>query len=169
MYAILGEYKPAEEFLKRSLAAHQDAQGFAAVARAVVQSELATVYGKTHRYSEADPLFQQALQVVDSVEHGVPVGCALVLSRSGDYEMSRHNWQAAESEYRRALKLREATVGDQPIVAASLTALSQALQKLHRKQEAKNCRERAAQILAVQKHPLNIGQTIDVRAFRASR
>lgn len=169
MYSALGEYKSAEEFLDRSLKAHEKAQGLGVVSRAVLQTELGIVYARTHRWTDADTLFQQALQVANSVGSTVPVGCSLILERAGDFQMARHNWETAEGAYRRALAIRQDLAGDDSSVAESLVSLSQALQKLHRKKEAQSCRDRAAQIAATRNAPLPAGQTVDVRAFRASQ
>ena len=167
MYSRIGEYTLAGDFLQRSLAAHADPQDSASISQAVLRSELAFVYMHTKRIAEADALFAQAMKVAGLVGPGVPIATSLIFSRFGDYRMIQHRWQDAENCYRRALSLRADVLGDHKMVAESFFDLSRALDKLHRKAEAKNCRERASQIMAAQKTPDTTAQTVDVLSFRA--
>jgi hypothetical protein len=83
--------------------------------------------------------------------------------------MMTGQWNRAEAEFELALKLREGALGEHPLVADSLTALSRALRKVKRKAEAKLDEARAAQILSSHGNPLYDGRnTIDVRAFQAA-
>jgi len=57
-------------------------------------------------------------------------------------------------------------IADQPVVAANLSSLSQALEKLDRNKEAKRYQERAKRILALCNDRYYSDDTVDVRAFR---
>jgi uncharacterized protein HemY len=137
------------------------------VVRAVVSAELARVYTDQQKYAVAEPLFLESLQAVECERDKVPLSYALVQGYLGDYYMERSKWQDAEVQYRSALKMRLAALGDNaPDVAASMIALSKALRKLHRKKEAEQYMAQVSSILAFQKNPAYRNQTIDVRAFR---
>ena len=112
MYSRIGEYKLAEDFLQRSLAAHTDSHDSASISQAVLRSELASVYMHTKRIAEADALFAEAMKVADVVGRTVPIATSLIVSRLGDYRMLQHRWQDAENCYRRALNLRTEVLGD---------------------------------------------------------
>jgi tetratricopeptide (TPR) repeat protein len=167
LYSGLGDYESAAGLLKRSLAAYEQPGNRASISHAIIMSELANVYTKSKRYSQAEPLFSRSIEIVNRDQNLAPLGKALVLTRAGDYYMARHDWVAPEQQYRRALTLREAALGDHPLVAASLTSLSQALRKLARKKEAKDGLARADQTMAVQNEPLYSGETVDARQFSA--
>jgi len=167
MYSRIGEYDSAGDFLQRSLAAHADPNDSATISQAVLRSELAAVYMHTKRVPDAESLFAQAMKVADAVGSKVPIATSLIVSRFGDFQMLRRRWSDAENCYRRALDLRLKVLGDHKMVAESFFALSRALDKLHRKADARNCRDRAGQILAAQKTPDFTRQTVDVLSFRA--
>jgi tetratricopeptide (TPR) repeat protein len=169
MYSGLGDYTAAERLFRRCLAGYERESTQLSVTQAVMMSELAAVYTKLNNFSAAGPLVLRSIEIVNAAVNvnSVPLGNALVLSRAGDYYMVRHDWRTAEKEYRRALKLREDTLGDHPLVASSLRSLSESLRKLNRKNEAKDDLARAKQILAIQNDPAYLGATVDVRAFQA--
>ena len=83
--------------------------------------------------------------------------------------MAKGQWAQAETEFEAALKLRENTLGEHPLVADSLLSLARVLRKGKRKEGAKTYEVQAARILSSQRNPLyGGGNTIDVRAFQAA-
>jgi tetratricopeptide (TPR) repeat protein len=166
-YAVVGDDQPAKNMLQRFLATDNETAGPDGAVRAVATAELARIFTDQHKYTDAEPLFLQSIHILEGQPGQVPLSDALVHSYFGDYYMERSRWKDAEAQYRTALGLRSAMLGDNaPDVAASMFALSKALRKLHRKQEAKQYLARASAIMAFQKNPLYTGDTIDVRAFR---
>ncbi len=166
-YAILQQYPSAEEMFQRFLASEQRTTSPGALVRAVVGAELGRVYTDQHKYAAAEPLFLQSLKVVECERDKVPLSYALVQGYLGDYYMERSKWQDAEVQYRSALTMRIAVLGENaPDVAATLIGLSKALRKLHRKKEADAYMAQASSIIAFQKNPAYTKETIDVRTFR---
>jgi tetratricopeptide (TPR) repeat protein len=166
-YTMTGDEKSAETMFRRFLAIRRPQVGLSVVTEAVVRAELARTYTNLQRFKEAEPLLLESVRVVESTPNKMPVAFALILSYFGDYYMARGRWAEAEVPYRKALKMREDTLGENaPDVAASMLSLSKALRKLHNKQEAEQLVERASCIMALQKDPLYTGHTIDVRALR---
>jgi tetratricopeptide (TPR) repeat protein len=118
---------------------------------------------------EAEPLILESAETIKSRCNVSPEACAFARSNIGEYYMIAGQWKMAEVEFEQALKLREDTLGENPLVADSLTELSRALRKVNRKAEAKIDEARAAQILSSRGNPLYDGRnTIDVRAFQAA-
>ena len=165
MYSSLGDYESAERYLRQSLDTSAKPGIEPVVTRAVVVSELGSVYTRWKKYDQAKTLVSNSTRLVEN-NSSAPLGNALIFGYAGDYYMSQHDWPNAASSYQRALAFREKTLGDHPLVASSLLSLSQALRKLHRKKEAKQCFARASQILAIRTARLTASDTIDVRAFR---
>jgi tetratricopeptide (TPR) repeat protein len=154
---------------RRGVAAEAKSSGSDPVDRAVFLSSLASVYTKQRKLTEAGPLILQSAEAIKSSCSASPIPCALVRSNVGAYYMTKSQWGMAQVEFEQALKLREETFGEHPLIADSLMALSRALRKVNRKTEAKIYEARAAQILSSHKNPLYDGRnTIDVRAFQAA-
>jgi tetratricopeptide (TPR) repeat protein len=169
MYSLLGEYSAAETMLQRSLAAKEKTSGSDPVDRAIIMSTLAEVYTKHRKLAEAEPLVLKSVEASNTSCSEAPISCAFIRSNLGDYYMAKGQWATAELEFERALKLRESTDGEHPLVADSLLSLSRALRKLNRKKEAKTYQTRAGQILSSQRHPAyEASNTIDVRTFQAN-
>jgi uncharacterized protein HemY len=112
-------------------------------------------------------LFSKSVQMIESERDKVPIAYSLIRSYLGDYYMARSKWSEAETQYRAALQLRQAMLGDNaPDVAASMLSLSKALAKLHKKKDAERYQSRASSIMASQKNPVYSRDTVDIRAFR---
>jgi hypothetical protein len=83
--------------------------------------------------------------------------------------MTRGQWETAEREFERALKLRQDALGEGVLVADSMISLSRALRKVNRKEEAKMYEAQVGRILSSQRNPMyDRGNTIDVRALQAN-
>jgi len=91
LYSSLGDYESAAGFLKRSLAAYEQPGNAESIANAIIMSELANVCTKSKRYSEAEPLFSRSIEIVNQDRNSAPLGKAIVLTRAGDYYMTRHD------------------------------------------------------------------------------
>ena len=169
LQSIIGEYKSAEDMLQRFLAVKKPLAGSDVAIRAVATAELARMYAQQHKYNDAEPLFSKSVQMIDSEPRQVPIANSLIRTYFGDYYMARSKWTEAEAQYRAALQLRQAMLGENaPDVALSMFALSKALTKLHKKDEAKEYQSRAASIIAAQKNAFFSADTIDVRALGQS-
>lgn len=167
LYSILHEYQSAENMFQRFLAVEKQMIRTNMSVRAVVTAELARIYTDEHKYADAESLFSKSIQLLDSERDKVPLSYSLVQSYFGDYYMERSKWRDAEAQYRSALKMRTAMLGDNATdVATSMFSLSKALRKLHRKKEADQYMAQAVAIAASQKIGLYRADTIDVRAFR---
>jgi tetratricopeptide (TPR) repeat protein len=169
MYSLLGNYPAAETMLQRSLAAKEKTTGSDPMDRAIIMSSLAETYTKHRKLAEAEPLAFQSAEASHARCSEAPISCAFIRSNLGRYYMMKAQWERAELEFAQALKLREDTLGENHLVADSLTSLSLALRKLNRKKEAKTYEARANQILSSQRNPAyDTRHTIDVRTFQAS-
>ena len=167
VYAITHDYGSAEAMFQRFLAIDKQAIGPSAAIRAVATAEIARIYTDEHKYGNAELLFSQSLQMMESERNKVPLSYSLIQSYLGDYYMERSRWRDAEKQYRNALQMRIAMLGEHASdVAASMVSLSKALRKLHRKKEANQYLAQASSIAAVQQNPVYRAETIDVRAFR---
>jgi tetratricopeptide (TPR) repeat protein len=168
MYSVLGDYPVAETMLQRSLAANEKTSGSDPVDRAIIMSSLAAAYTKHRKLAEAEPLVK-SVEASNASCSEAPISCAFIRSNLGGYYMTTGQWGAAKLEFGRALKLREDTLGEHPLVADSLICLSRALRMLNRKKEAKIYETRAGQILESQRNPAyDASNTIDVRSFQAN-
>jgi len=170
MYSLLGDYPSAETMFQRSLAAKEKTTGSDPVDRAIIMSSLAEAYTKHRKLAEAEPLVLQSAEACNARCSEAPISCAFIRSNLGRYYMTTGQWGTAALEFERALKLREDTLGEHPLVADSLVSLSRALRKLNRKKEAKIYEARATQILSSQRNPAyDASNTIDVRTFQANK
>jgi tetratricopeptide (TPR) repeat protein len=168
MYLIIGDYSAAETMLRRGLDAEKKIAGADPLEHAILVSSLALAYAKQRKLAEAEPLILESAETLKATCSASPIACAFARSNLGEYHMMKGQWKMAEGEFELALKLREDTLGEHPLVADSLMALSRAMRKVKRKREAKIYEARAAQIVSTQRNPLYDGRnTIDVRAFQA--
>ena len=169
MYSLLGDYPAAETMLQRSLAAKEKTSGSDPVDRAVIMSSLALAYAKHRKLGEAEPLVLKSVEASKTGCSEAPTACAVIRSNLGRDYMATGQWAAAELEFERALRLREDTLGQHPLVADSLISLSRALRKLNRKKEARIYETRGTEILASQRNPAyDTNNIIDVRSFQAN-
>ncbi len=154
LYAILRDNQSAENMFQRVLAMHEQTTRPNASVRAVVIAELARIDTDQHKYGDAEGLFNRSIQLLESERDKVPLSYSLVRSYFGDYYMDRSRWRDAEAQYRSALTMRTAMLGENAVdVATSMFSLSKALRKLHRKKEADQYLAQAVAIAASQKSP----------------
>ena len=170
MYSLTGDAPSAEAMFRRCLGAEEKTINDSdPLDRAVIMSSLVQAYAKQRKFAEAEPFVLKSVVASDGNCSALPIACAFIRSNLGDYYMAKGQWGTAELEFERALKLREDTLGEHPLVADSLISLSRTLRKLNRKKEAKISEARAAQILSRRRDPLyDAGNTVDVRAFQAN-
>jgi tetratricopeptide (TPR) repeat protein len=169
MYSLISDYSAAETMFRRAVVMEGKITGSDPLDHALLVSSLANVYLKQRKLEEAKPLVLESREAATSNCSASPMACALIHSNLGDYYLAKGQWALAETEFEAALKLRENTLGEHPLVADSLLSLSHALRKAKRKVDAKTYEAQAARILSSQKSPLyGSGNTIDVRAFQAA-
>ena len=169
LYSEIKDYKSAEKMLERGLAAERKMTGVDDMDRTIMTSALADVYRKDHKDAQAEPLFEESARRLAHCEN-LPLACAAVRTYLGEHYMAKGQFTAAEAEYERALKIREDSLGEHPLVASSLGALSQAMRKLGKKKEAKLCQQRAEKIMSLPGNALYKDEnTVDITAFRASK
>jgi tetratricopeptide (TPR) repeat protein len=130
-------------------------------------SSLAEAYTKQRKYAKAAPLALKAVEDSKANCKAVPIACALIRSNLGDYYMAQGQWETAELEFEQALKLRQDTFGEHPLVADSLISMSRALHKLKGKKEAKTYEAQAREMLSGQTNR-EYDHTVDVRSFKAN-
>jgi tetratricopeptide (TPR) repeat protein len=163
--ALSGDYDVAAQMLRLYLEIEDRVSSTWSTTQAIAAAELGHVYVHLHKLPEARPWFEKAAGVFQNVPDDSPLVRSLVLSYLGDYYMAQQDWNNAQLQYRQALNLQRSVLGENQAVAASMIALSRALTKLHRKDEAKNLVARAKAIIAAKSDPLE-GQTVDVLALR---
>jgi len=166
-YSWTGEYKLAQGMLKQFLEIERQFLPAGSIAQAVGLAELGNTYTHLRQYADAESTLMRSMDMLARFSHSVPLTDAFVGAYLGDYYMSRGRWSDAENSYRKAMELRRQAAPDSALVAASMTELAAALEKLKRKDEAKKFKEQAQAILAVQHNPGSSGQTVDVKSFRA--
>jgi tetratricopeptide (TPR) repeat protein len=164
---IMGDYKNAEQLFQRYLAIEDRQPPAEPSARAVAAGELARIYTELHKYSQAQSWFNTATSIMNLDPDHAPLARSIILSYLGDYYMAQGEWFKAQAPYRDALSIQQKVLGDNRAVAASMMSLSNALKKLHLKDEAKDLVKRAQAILSVQQkqNPL-ADETVDVMALR---
>ena len=169
MYSLIGDYPAAETLLRRAVVIEDKITGPDPVDHALLVSSLAIVYVKQRKLEEAQPLMLESRAATNSNCRASPMACSLIRSHLGDYYLAKGQWGLAEEQFEAALKPRENTLGEHPLVADSLISLARTLRKEKRKGDAKIYEAQAARILASQKNPLyGGGNTIDVRAFQSA-
>jgi tetratricopeptide (TPR) repeat protein len=163
--AMFGDYTAAEKMLRSYLQIEAEISQVPSMSRAVAAAELARVYGKLHKYTEAENWFGIATVTLKRNPEQAPLGQALVASYLGDYAMERKDWSTAQTQYRQTLRLQQSVFGQNQAVAAAMISLSKALKKLHRNDEAKDLVARAEAIIEAGRNPFE-DQTVDVVALR---
>jgi tetratricopeptide (TPR) repeat protein len=161
-----GDYQTAKDMFERYLAIESRIARPLSAPRAVVTGELANLFTQQHQYAEAEPVFQQALELIRVGPEKSPLSLSLILSYYGDYFMARGDWTNAEQRFRQALALQEEILGDTRVAASSMEALSKALRKQHRKKEADQLAAKAGSIRAAQPGLLFSRNTVDVQSLR---
>lgn len=162
--SVYGDYKNADEMLRRYLTLEPDPNRETEDARAVAQGELAHVYVEQHRYLEARRLFDRALAVFQNDPKRAPLVRSSILLYLGDFYMDQRQWGNAQLQYREAVNIQRKILGVNNAVASSMISLSAALKKLHQKNEAQQWMARAKAILTAQKDELP-PDTVDVLAL----
>lgn len=170
LYTEIHDYPAAEKVLERGLSIEQQVNGADQMDRAIMMSALGNVYLQQHKVGQAEPLVLESIKTIKDNCESVPLACAALRTALGDYYMLKSQWQAAEGEYKRALTMRENSLGDHPLVASTLMLLSRALRKLKRKKEANVDVARAEQIMSLPQNAQynDRNETIDVRSFRSN-
>jgi len=162
----LGDYQTAKEMFQRYLTIESGVARPLTTPRALVTGELANLMTQQHQYTEAEPLFQQAIELIRVGPEKSPLSLSLILCYYGDYFMAREDWTNAEQRFRQAVALQEGILGDTRVVASSMDSLSKALRKLHRKKEAEVLAAKAESIRASQPDLLYSRNTVDVQTLR---
>jgi tetratricopeptide (TPR) repeat protein len=163
--AVYHDYNTAQQLFLRYIGIEDRASNGPSISRAAAAAELGHVDVAVHNLPQARHWFDQAMRMLDRTADQAPLVFSMVLGYQGDFYMAEKHWVAAEGDYRRALAIREKVLGDNNYAAAmGMIALSGALEKLHRKGEAKAFTARANSILAAAKSPLQ--NQVDVRALR---
>lgn len=163
--ALNGEYDIAAQMFRRYLDIEDRVSSTPTTSHAVAAGELAHVYVQLHKFPEARSWFDKAFLVFDSNPNEAPLVRSMVISYLGDFYMAQDDWMNAEMQYRQALEIQQKVLGNNHAVAASMITLSNALKKLHLKDQAKDLAARAKAIIAAEKNPLE-QQTVDVTALR---
>jgi tetratricopeptide (TPR) repeat protein len=163
--ALFGDYQAAAQMFRRFLEIEDGLSNIRTTARAVAAGELAHVYLRLHKFSEARTWFDQAIGAFNSNPDEAPLVHSIILSYFGDFFMAQEDWSNAQLQYRQALSIQQKVLGESDAVAASMISLSKALRKLHLKDEAKDLVARAKTIVAAEKNPVQ-DQTVDVLALR---
>ena len=127
--------------------------------------ELARVYTHFHKYAEAQASFAIATRIFNRNPSQMPLIYSMILSYLGDYYMALGDWANAQAQYGEALKIQGNILGDHRAVAASMMSLSNALKKLHLKEEARDLMARAKKILLAEETRFQ-ENTVDVLALR---
>lgn len=166
MYSWVGEYKSAQENLEHFLSIESRIVPAGSISQAVALGELANSYTHLREYVQAESHFMQSLGMMENIPDKVPLANALISGYLGDYYMTQRQWAQAADQYRRALETRQKLIPNSALVAGSMTSLSNALERLKRKDEAKNYKKQAQAIMADQRNPLYRGETVDVKSFR---
>lgn len=160
-----GDYRTAEEMLRRYLAAEEAGVSTTPMGVAIAQGELGHVCTGLHKFSEAQSWLDQSLSVFRKYPDAAPLVQSMILTYMGDLSMAQSDWAGAGTHYRDALRLQQSVLGENNAVAASMLSLSSALKKLHRNDEAKQFIVRANAIRAARKNPVE-EDTVDVLALR---
>jgi tetratricopeptide (TPR) repeat protein len=163
--ALYGNYAVAEKMLQRYLDIEASHRLTGTILHAAAEAELAHVYMQVHKWPEARRCFDEASAIFKSQPDQSPLIHSILLSYLGDFYMATRDWKNAQEQYRAALELEQRVFGNNRAVAQTMVLLSQALQKLHRKDEAKSLIGQAKAILAIQTGPAQ-DQTVDVIALR---
>lgn len=163
--AMYRDYANAQQMFLRYMGIEDRRSPVPSISRAAAAAELGHLNIALHKLPQAQHWLDQALTMFDRAPDEAPLVLSIALSYHGDLYMAQKNWAAAQGEYRRALDIREKVVGDNHASATCMISLSRALEKLHRKNEAKGLTTRAKAILAAENNPLQ-KQLVDVQALR---
>lgn len=159
----LEKYDEVEELSKRALAISQSlAPSHPGVANSL--NNLADVHAIQGRCAQAEPLYRQALTILEEAFGPEHPAVANILRNLADLYFLQQRYAEADSLYRRSIALKEKSLGPtHPDLADALTSYAILLQKTKRKSEATALNARAQEILARNPAARSAYQTVDVR------
>ncbi|HTW66565.1 MAG TPA: tetratricopeptide repeat protein [Bryobacteraceae bacterium] len=162
-----GNYRTAQAMFERYLKIESQGSAPQSEEDAIVVGELAHLFTAEHKYSSAEPLFENSLAIMQKLPEEAPLSSSLLFSYYGDYFMAQGKWGDAAQRYRRALTLQKKVLGETRVTAASMVLLAKALRRLHRKHEAGQLTAEAGKIRAAQPDLAYAQDTVDVQSLRA--
>ena len=153
-YTELGRSRDAQFVFERSLAMRRDAGEIATPAVAATLNNLGSVYLKLGVFSKAEETLERASAIDDSNSDALN-GARVWIALGSVYE-AEHRWDDAEKQFRKALKVREQTLGpEHRDTAAALNNLGVFLQLRHRPEEAEPVLTRAMKIWRTELGPMH--------------
>lgn len=165
--SAIGDYESAQKLFERFLAIERRVVPQGSIPQAVTMAQLGKVYVRLGEYPNAESLLIKSVYLMDTIPDKVPLAYAEVLSYLGNYWAAQRRWSDAENPYRGALEMRQQVLGNNHLVAQSMASLSEVLEKLKRKDEAKKLKTQAEEIMAAQRSAFYNHDTVDITAFRA--
>ena len=119
---------------------------------AATLNALAVLYHAQKKYAQAEPLYQQVLQLLEQTIGPDHPTLATTLNNLAVVYEAQGKYAEAAPLYQRALALMERTLGpDHPNLAATLDNYADLLRKMQREAEAESAEARAKTIWAKQK------------------
>lgn len=144
-YEGQGLYPLAEPWHQKCLSEVQGRFGTEHTAVADSLNNLALLYLEQGRYKQAEPLFQQALELRQRFIKDHP-SVADSLTNLGDLYYSLGEYKRAESLFQQALEMRKRLLGDHPAIADSLNNLAALYYSQGRYREAQPLYKQALEI-----------------------
>lgn len=160
-----GDFAAAAAGYRRALTIWERHPESYAEERAAALTNLGRLCHLQRRYDEAEALHRRALSAIVPPDPAVE---AAILHNLANLYSAQGRFPAAEPLYRRSLDLREATLGaEHPVVATLLADYAQALRSNNRTRDARRLESRLQHLTAGQVRDNLLGHTIDARTLRA--
>ncbi len=136
------------------------------LADALIEGQLAHVLMQQHKDERAEALFQSALSTLATSSMNTTISYAFMCTRYGKLKARQKDWQNAVDYLERGLKIESDAIPQSGALVDTLEVTAQVYGKLGRRDDAKNCRNRAKALRGVLDKP---GQpnTVDVAALAA--
>jgi tetratricopeptide (TPR) repeat protein len=164
-YTETRQFEQAQELFQRLMGGQAYAK-LDEVSRAFIGGQLAYIFMQQNKDDRAESLFQNAVSRVSNSPLNASLPYALICVRYGKLKARKKDWHAAATYLERGMKIQSAAMPQGGALADALETSAQVYRKLSRRDDAKDCQNRAKAIRAVLENPRQ-SHTIDVGALAA--
>ena len=134
LHMMVGEYNEAAGLLQKCLQIRQRVLSPDDPDLAIPLTHLAVIYTKQREYVEAARLLESAFHILESRPEPPNLHMSLALSGRGEFLAAQGAWGESAKAFKRALQLREATLGTtHPAVLETMWLMRRCWPKINRK------------------------------------
>jgi tetratricopeptide (TPR) repeat protein len=165
LYVQTKQYGKAQELLEQLLRPQPNGRPNA-LSRALIEGQLAYALMQQHQDGRADAMFQSAVSTVAASPQNESLLYALICLRYAKLKARHKDWREAARYLERGVKIESDVIPQSNAMAEAFELSAQIYGKLRRRDEAKDCLNRARAIRAVIENP-QLSSTVDVGVLAA--